>query len=368
MAPPEQLPGRVPPYGVAIEAAVTPNHIHEAAFNAGLLAEHPHSAFKGLRPLDRPEELIPDGFTIERSHVGSEIRLFLARSEDGIVEMFIEADKRSTGVTIASADRARVAAMVGPLEEFAKVRRKDLVEVTFWHDSGEGPEMFSRDMDFHDWSEVERNYPERTRKALADLTELERPEGAGSLILWHGTPGTGKSTAVGALVRQWQSWTNAHVVVDPERFFAHPEYLMRVLLQAPQSEDLSAGAGDEPWLLVICEDADEFIRADARERSGASLGRLLNATDGLLGKGLGVIILLTTNDNIGGLHDAVTRKGRCLSTVEFQLFSAKEAAAWSGDPSWRSSAAVSLAELYDLRREVRQVATEPRRLRSGTYL
>ncbi len=46
--------------------------------------------------------------------------------------------------------------------------------------------------------------------------------------------------------------------------------------------------GDErPWRLLVVEDAHKFLRADARLRGNPALDRLLNLTDGILGRGRG---------------------------------------------------------------------------------
>ena len=46
------------------------------------------------------------------------------------------------------------------------------------------------------------------------------------------------------------------------------------------------------WRLVVLEDSGELLAADARALAGQALTRLLNLSDGLLGEGLGVIVLL----------------------------------------------------------------------------
>jgi hypothetical protein len=161
---------------------------------------------------------------------------------------------------------------------------------------------------------------------------------------------------VRALSRAWAPWCGTHYVLDPEELFTRPQYLLDV-----------AGAGSHPiedsrWRLVVAEDCDEYLRADARARAGASLGRLLNLCDGILGHGLRVVLLLTTNEDVGRLHPAVVRPGRCLAQVPFERFARPQAEAWlgAGVPVPRES--LTLAELYALREErlaSDQVVPEP---------
>jgi ATP-dependent 26S proteasome regulatory subunit len=61
---------------------------------------------------------------------------------------------------------------------------------------------------------------------------------------------------------------------------------------------------------------------------GQGLSRLLNVVDGLIGQGLRLIVLVTTNEVLRRLHPAVARPGRCEHVVEFAAFTADEAAAW----------------------------------------
>src|ERR1700759_5128309 len=82
------------------------------------------------------------------------------------------------------------------------------------------------------------------------------------------------------------------------------------------------------WKVLVVEDADELIRADARVDAGASMSRLLNLTDGILGHGLRVLLLIPTNEAMRGLHPAVIRPGRCLADVQFRPFARREAETW----------------------------------------
>jgi hypothetical protein len=108
-----------------------------------------------------------------------------------------------------------------------------------------------------------------------------------------------------------------------------------------------------------------LIRADARRSAGASLGRLLNLTDGILGHGMRVLLLLTSNEPVHGLHPAVVRPGRCLADIQFTLFTRAQAAEWLAGAGKTPSRDCTLAELYRLRGDVDTIAT-PRSTPGGS--
>src|SRR5580765_1026861 len=103
--------------------------------------------------------------------------------------------------------------------------------------------------------------------------------------------------------------------------------MMEVLLR----EDEHGVEEDEQppkWRLLILEDTGELLAADAKEQAGQGLSRLLNVVDGIIGQGLRVLVLVTTNEPLTRLHPAISRPGRCAAKIEFGPFSAAEAEAW----------------------------------------
>ena len=150
------------------------------------------------------------------------------------------------------------------------------------------------------------------------------PAVGGRLLLWHGIPGTGKTYALRALGWEWRSWCDFHYVTDPETLLRlEPDLHAR---RAP--ERATRTTRRDRWRLLILEDTGELLAADAKERTGQGLSRLLNVVDGLIGQGLRVLVLVTTNETLRSLHPAVSRPGRCASQIEFAAFTAEEAAEW----------------------------------------
>jgi hypothetical protein len=213
------------------------------------------------------------------------------------------------------------------------------VPVTFWAHSDRNRSS-TRTLEVPAWADVQGNYPRRVRKELAALIDEQfRPSSSGQLLLWHGQPGTGKTSALRALAWAWRTWCRIHYVTDPEVLFgANPRYMLDLVLN---EED------DDMWRLLVLEDTGELLSADAKLRTGQGLSRLLNVVDGLIGQGLRILVLVTTNDAIGTLNPAVARPGRCAAVVEFTPFEADEAAEWLRREDVATSAgAATLAELF----------------------
>jgi Domain of unknown function (DUF5925) len=238
------------------------------------------------------------------------------------------------------------------------------VPVAFWTYTPNGPMPSFRPIAVPEWDEIRDNYSERTRAGLDAIMHGFRPAHGGQLILWHGEAGTGKTFALRALAWEWREWCQLHYIVDPDTFFGErADYLMGVLMQPPgmtmglhavggygfqrvvmhhfsgddeleldELEDDGDGADGQAaakhWRLLVLEDTGELLTPDAKSIIGQGLSRFLNVVDGLIGQGLRVLVLVTTNEEIRTLHPAVARPGRCAANISFRPLEPDEASAW----------------------------------------
>ncbi len=251
-------------------------------------------------------------------------------------------------VHVAGPDIQAVRGALGDLKELLPTALSDedeeLVEIRFWMGGAYNhAARVDRRLAAPRWTEVSANYPADTRRDLeVAMSDLEGLAQRGRVLLWHGPPGTGKTYAVRALAREHSHVATVDCIVEPELFFSRgARYLTEVL-------DVDDDPDDERWHVLVVEDADELISADAKMRSGQGLSRLLNLADGLFGQAIRVLVLVTTNEPMTSFHPALVRPGRCGSLVSFQRFGAGEAQHWlrRAGSSEAVGGPATLAELF----------------------
>jgi hypothetical protein len=275
-----------------------------------------------------PNGWVPERVEAENNHLWALAPQ--ARQAGGKDYVFVFMDRVGHQVTASATGRTLVAAeaLLAEVREAFPLASAEAgaINVTFWAYSPNGPQQVSRELDAPEWGRIAENYEEATRAQLAQLVDPDfRPGRGGQLLLWHGDPGTGKTTALRALARSWSAWADVHYITDPEQFFgAHSDYMLQVMLAG----QLGAATEEPRWRLLVLEDASELLGVDAKHEAGAAFGRFLNVVDGMIGQGLRVLVLVTTNEANDRWHDAVARPGRAAAQVEFNPLTDVEASAW----------------------------------------
>ena len=272
-----------------------------------------------VRDLERaaPDTALPERAVVVRTVQGTAHRRVLAQVDDALV--LLESWKSAANVYVSGDDEEAVTALADEVKARVPAPYDERrVDVTF-SDASTGSRTVA--LDVRPWAEVRDRYTPQVGTALDALT-AHRPDLASArrLVLWHGAPGTGKTSGVRALIHAWRDWADTVVVTDPESLLEGGRYLRRVVLDADD---------EDRWTLLVLEDAEALLR---KETGGSAMGKLLNLADGLLGQGLRCLFLITTNEPLGAIHPAIVRPGRCLAQVEFGALPAPQAARLLGRP------------------------------------
>ncbi len=298
---------------------------------------------------DEIADLLGDEYTIVGGGQINDETVLVATSTTNDVRISIDGRHVDIQVAASSFKMARDIGL-GLKAQFPKdEKRPDVLVVRTWYAGFQGVTSSYSDLSLPSWDEIAPNYPEPTRSQLSQLMALGPPSNnslEGKLISFHGPSGSGKTFAIRALFRSWCEWCAPELLIDPESAFGETRYLIQLLRSTPHQEPESP---ERFWRVIVAEDADKYLGADARASDNPALDRLLNVSDGLIGQGSQCLYLLTTNSDLAVLNSALVRPGRNLAVVDFHKFSPDESHRWLGTDGPVPKGEMSLAELFALR-------------------
>ena len=213
-------PPPICPFVAALDDADTPGDVIDlVALGPFLAGDQPVARSRRLTRLRADAALLPPGVAPVRTATSGHLRAHLARGEgwtlrarhwdDGTGDVMVTAIDDSLAGSVLDAATGD-AQLPGPVTtEPSTSASGTRTAGPTWSERAVGGRAVVR----HPAQLNEHGAAE----ALDSLMGTEPARLDGRILLLHGPPGTGKTTALRALAHTWRSWCRLEVVVDPER-------------------------------------------------------------------------------------------------------------------------------------------------------
>jgi hypothetical protein len=245
-----------------------------------------------------------------------------------------------------SAEKAKIFA-----HEIKKFRHKDSAQLTTLIENSNGLKLISLRCKKPNLS-LPINYTDDLNDLHINIIKDLKKKNNSGLFLFHGTPGTGKST----YLRYLMHYTNKRVIFLPPKIAGNLDSpnLVNILVEEPNS-------------ILVIEDAENLLTS--REKGNeSSISMLLNLTDGLLGESLGIQVICTFNSSLVNIDKALLRKGRLKTLYEFKPLSILKSLALLkklGVTDKTVNEPMTLADIYNIREQHFEFAKPHRKIGFG---
>lgn len=193
------------------------------------------------------------------------------------------------------------------IKTFERTKKKasiNLVKSENGHLDTEEYDLFCDDFD------LTLNYGESFSKIHDLIVKRLNTDNDKGIILFHGDPGTGKTTYIKYLTK---------LIKEKEILFIPPS--MAEILSEPS---IIPFLMDHKNSILIIEDSERVISDRETNGSSAGVSNILNLTDGILGDCLGIQIIATFNMKKEKIDQALLRKGRLIAEHKFKQLTTDE--------------------------------------------
>ena len=190
------------------------------------------------------------------------------------------------------------------------------------------------------------DFPEVSNKIIESLNNA-----SSGLYLFHGAPGTGKSSYIKYLCSGVLDRKVAYIPVGMIASLTSPDMVPLLM----ENKDI----------VLVIEDAEKALLS--RDEAGRSdlVSTVLNLTDGFIGSALNISIVATFNTAKENIDEALLRKGRLKYCHEFKSLSvtqAKALAEYIGQNPDNITEDMSLADVYHMQATTGYQKEEERRV------
>lgn len=149
-----------------------------------------------------------------------------------------------------------------------------------------------------------KNYNEDFETVSNHVIKTLTEDNENGLVLFHGDPGTGKTSYLKHLLHTISTKKLIYMPPDLTQHLSSPGFISFMMSEATNS-------------ILLIEDAENVLRH--REAGGnQAVSNILNLSDGILGDVMKLQIVCTFNSKLAEIDEALLRPGRCIAEYRFE--------------------------------------------------